>query len=212
MTMPHESRRRNNAKLITAVCLMPVLLCASCADLRPRPSDTPPKLSPQGAATENEKAALIKWLSEYAAREQARSGVPASITIAQAILETGWLNTETPIRRKMVLEAKNLFGIKGVGPAGSVEIPTTEYEGGRPYTITAKFRAYHSYSESFEDHSRLLTTSAYYSAALKFRNDPRKYIQEVAKNYATDPDYAEEVWSIVERYNLTRFDKNTRGN
>ena len=192
--------------LITCFCGLLAAVCASCANLPSAPSDAPPRLSPQGAATESEKAALIRWLSAYAVREQSRSGIPASITIAQAILETGWLRAETPVRRRMVLEAKNLFGIKGEGPAGFVEIPTTEYEHGRTITVIAKFRAYHNYSESFEDHSRLLTTSPYYSGALKYRNDPRKYIREVARNYATDPAYAEEVWSIVRRYNLRRFD------
>jgi flagellum-specific peptidoglycan hydrolase FlgJ len=185
------------------------VLYTSCSTLPVKTQrEDPPALSPEGAKTEAEKAALINWLASYAVKEQQSSGVPASITIAQAILETGWMRAETPVRRKMVLEAKNLFGIKGVGPAGSVEIPTTEYEGRRKYTITDKFRAYHTYAESFEDHSHLLTTSSYYTGALKFRNDPHKYIEEVAKNYATDPEYATEVWSIVTRYNLTRFDKN----
>jgi flagellum-specific peptidoglycan hydrolase FlgJ len=204
--------RNNTQSLLTVVlfcCLCGALglACASCAGTPATDPDVPPKLSPEGAANDTERAALIQWLSAYAVREQERTGVPASITIAQAILETGWLRAETPVRRRMVLEAKNLFGIKGAGPAGSVEIPTNEYESGHWITINAKFRAYHSYSESFADHSNLLTTSAYYSGAMKYRKDPHKYIREVAKNYATDPNYAEDVWSIVRRYNLQRYDR-----
>ena len=169
---------------------------------------------------ENERNALIEWLALHATREQNRplpqsdgepdsekSGIPASITIAQAILETGWLRTNTPSSRKMIYAAKNLFGIKGVGPAGCVEIPTYEYIDGKTVPVKAKFRAYHSYAESFEDHTNLLTNSHYYADALKYRDDPQRYIREVAKNYATDPHYADKIWSIVTRYNLTRFDK-----
>jgi len=205
------TRRSRKARIkrviLIAFCAVAGFLCVTCAITPKGNSDKPPALSPEGAASESEKAALIEWLASYAVREQQRSGVPASITIAQAILETGWLRRETPVRRRMVLEAKNLFGIKGEGPAGSVEIPTQEHENGQVITIVANFRAYHSYAESFQDHSNLLTTSDYYAYAMKYRDDPRRYIREVAKNYATDPDYADEVWSIVERYNLTRFDK-----
>ncbi len=153
---------------------------------------------------ENERNALIEWLALHATREKK---CPASITIAQAILETGWLRTDTPSSRKMIYVAKNLFGIKGVGPAGYVEILTHEHIDGRTVPVRAKFRAYRSYAESFEDHSNLLTTSRYYADALKYRHNPQRYIREVAKCYATDPHYADKIWSIVTRYNLTRFDK-----
>lgn len=205
------TRRSRKARIkrviLIAFCAVAGFLCVTCAITSKGLSENPPALGPSGADNDAERIALINWLASYAVREQQRSGVPASITIAQAILETGWLNQETPVRRRMVLEAKNLFGIKGEGPAGSVEIPTQEHENGQVITIVANFRAYHSYAESFKDHSDLLTTSDYYAYALKYRNDPRRYIQEVAKNYATDPGYADEVWSIVQRYNLTRFDK-----
>jgi flagellum-specific peptidoglycan hydrolase FlgJ len=166
-----------------------------------------PLLSAEGAKTESEKNDLIEWLGACAVHEQEISGIPASITIAQTILETGWLKTDAPQRILMIKEAKNLFGIKGVGPAGSVEISTTEYVDGKPVSELAKFRAYRSYTESFEDHTRILTTSDYYTGALQFRSDPRRYIEEVAKNYATDPQYAAKIWDIVTRYNLTRFDR-----
>lgn len=168
--------------------------------------DPPPALGPGGAQTSEEQAALIEWLAYHASREQMKSGIPASVTIAQAILETGWLRANTPTRRRMLYRAKNLFGIKGAGPAGHVEIETHEYVGGRPVRVTAKFRAYDTYRESFEDRTRLLMTSRYYSGALKYLDNPRLYIREVAKKYATDPAYAEKVWSIVKRYDLTRFD------
>lgn len=191
------------------LALAVILLGLSCISGPPpvvSHSDSPPSFRPEGAKTPEEKDALIDWLAYHAVREQRQSGIPASITIAQAILETGWLKADTPTRRRMVHEAKNLFGIKGEGPAGSVEIETREYENGKVVTIMAKFRAYESYRQSFEDHTKLLMTSRYYRDALPHRGNPRRYIEEVAKNYATDPAYTDKVWAIVTRFNLTRFD------
>ena len=206
-TVPIESRcRRPIPKhLLAAFCI--AVLAVSCTGVPETPCYGPPPVPyPQGVKTLQERNRLIDWLSKFAIREQESSRIPASITIAQAILETGWLRMNTPERRRMILDAKNLFGIKGTGPAGSVEIMTREHINGKMVSVRAKFRAYHSYAESFEDHTRLLTKSRYYRGALKYVGDPRRFIREVARHYATDPDYADKIWSIVTRYNLTRFD------
>lgn len=92
-----------------------------------------------------------------------KTGVPASLTIAQAILESGWGGSG------LTAQANNLFGIKGSGPAGSVKMPTTEYRpDGTSYQILANFRAYHSWAESIEDHSRLLVNGT--------TGDPKRYL------------------------------------
>ena len=190
-----------------------LVLCVSCVrHYTPEPGPAVPTvIENTGTRKMKEREEIIQWLADYAVYEQEYSDIPASITIAQAILETGWLRTDTPTRQRMIYDAKNLFGIKGTGTAGYVEIPTHEYINGRMVSVTAKFRAYHTFGESFEDHSRLLTTSRYYTGALNYRDDPRRYIGEVAKKYATDPNYADKVWSIVTRYDLTRFDKHGNG-
>ncbi|RKY23212.1 MAG: hypothetical protein DRP79_09575 [Planctomycetota bacterium] len=221
MSFPLRSKRRPlcrvdaYAKIILCTFLLGAIGISCLSGPQPTApapiGDSPPALGPGGARTKEEKTALIEWLGFHAVRERQNSGIPASITIAQAILETGWLRADTPARRKMICEGRNLFGIKGTGTAGYVEIPTHEYINGRMVSVTAKFRAYHTFGESFEDHSRLLTTSRYYTGALNYRDDPRRYIGEVAKKYATDPNYADKVWSIVTRYNLTRFDKHGNG-
>ena len=56
---------------------------------------------------------------------QRKYGVPAAVTIAQAIVESGW-GGSTP-----AAQDHNLFGIKGTGPAGGALYPTTEYVNGR---------------------------------------------------------------------------------
>lgn len=79
-----------------------------------------------------------------------RSRIAASLTIAQAALESGWGNSG------LTVKANNLFGIKGSGPAGSIAVRTTEYLNGKPVQVTAAFRAYNDWGESVADHSALI--------------------------------------------------------
>ena len=63
------------------------------------------------------------------------------MTVAQAILETGW-------GKHTIGAAKNLFGIKGKGPAGSVRAPTREFLRGAWVTIDADFAKYDTFAQS----------------------------------------------------------------
>ena len=133
---------------------------------------------------------------------QRNTGVPASVTIAQAILESGWGKSS------LAREANNFFGIKGTGPAGYVIKPTKEYVNGRWITVNAKFKAYHNPQESFEDHARLIANNRRYSKAMENLNDPKQFARELQRaGYATDPNYANKLISIMDKYNLYQFDK-----
>ncbi len=126
------------------------------------------------------------------------SGVPASIILAQAALETGWGSSS-------IGNAKNLFGIKGTGPAGSVTVPTQEYRNGRMVTENAAFRKYNSWQESIADHSRLLQ-NARYAKAMQYKNDPDQFARELQKaGYATDPEYASKLISIMKSNNFYQY-------
>ncbi|HNX75804.1 MAG TPA: glucosaminidase domain-containing protein [Candidatus Rifleibacterium sp.] len=128
-----------------------------------------------------------------------KTGVPASVTLAQAALETGWGSSS-------IGNAKNMFGIKGTGPAGSIRVSTQEFVGGRMITIQDNFRKYNSWQESFDDHAKLLTNSRY-GYALKYNKDPNRYAQEVQKaGYATDPAYASKLISIMKANNFYKWD------
>lgn len=133
------------------------------------------------------------------AREASRtSGVPASIIIAQAALETGW-------GRTTIGDAKNLFGIKGTGPAGSVRVPTREVINGRSVTIMDNFRRYNTWAESIADHGRLLQTSRY-APAMAVRNNPDEFARQLQRcGYATDPNYANLLISIMRSNNLYQY-------
>ncbi|HOI91179.1 MAG TPA: glucosaminidase domain-containing protein [Candidatus Rifleibacterium sp.] len=128
-----------------------------------------------------------------------RTGVPASVTLAQAALETGWGSSS-------IGDAKNMFGIKGTGPAGSIRVSTQEFVNGRMITIQDNFRKYHSWQESFDDHAKLLQNSRY-GYALQYKNNPDRYAQEIHKaGYATDPNYASKLIGIMKANNFYQWD------
>ena len=110
--------------------------------------------------------AFISAVAPGAIEAQHRYGVPAAVTIAQAIDESGWGQSE------LAAQDHNLFGIKGAGPAGSVPLPTQEYVNGQPVSTSASFRVYHDVAESIDDHGRLLARSGYYQQAMSDRTRP----------------------------------------
>ena len=94
----------------------------------------------------------------------------------------------------------NLFGIKGEGNNGSVEIWTHEYIRGERVKIKAKFRAYKCYADSFIDYGNLILGAKRYKQAVINKGDPRKYIECIWKaGYATDPNYPSKVLAIAEQ-------------
>jgi flagellum-specific peptidoglycan hydrolase FlgJ len=151
-------------------------------------------------ATTSSQAAFISEVAPGAMATQRQYGIPAAVTIAQAIDESGWGTSE------LATEAHNLFGIKGAGPAGSVSMPTSEYENGAWVTVNASFRAYDDYAQSIADHGELLATDSAYSHAMADRKLPDAFAADLAGVYATDPSYGGELISLMRLYDLYRFD------
>ena len=77
--------------------------------------------------------AFISEVASGAIAAQHLYGVPAAVTIAQAIDESGWGQSD------LAAQDHNLFGIKGTGPAGSVPMPTQEYVNGQPVSTSEVF-------------------------------------------------------------------------
>ncbi len=126
-----------------------------------------------------------------AERVAAESGIPANFMLGQAGHETGWGKGE--IRQKDGTPAYNLFGIKaGKGWTGKVaEVSTTEYIDGQARKVTAKFRAYDSYEDSFRDYARLINDNPRYEKARTQVHSPQAFANALQKaGYATDPLYA----------------------
>ncbi len=164
--------------------------------------------NPTRADAQTVQEAFIAKITNAAQEDQARSEVPASVTMGQAILESGWG------RSSLSSKYNNYFGIKCTSTkspyqSGCVTLSTTEYYGtpATPVVQKASFRTYTSAYSSFADHSRLLTTLSRYKPAFAYKTQPDNFIKAVAKaGYATDPAYATTVISIMRKYNLYQYD------
>ncbi len=164
----------------------------------------PPAAAPAVPGTASQQA-FISEVAPGAIAAQIRYGIPAAVTIAQAIEESGWGQSVLAVRDH------NLFGIKGTGPAGADMLPTREYENGRWLTQTAAFRVYHNVAESIADHSQLLATDPSYQQAMADRDVPDAFAADLTGVYATDPDYGTNLIALMTLYNLYRYDATTSG-
>jgi hypothetical protein len=166
-----------------------------------RPPEGPPGPAQAPDVRRMTKSQFIAFVGENARRAMAATGVPASVTVAQAILETGW-------GKHTVGEAKNLFGIKGRGPLGSVRAPTREYVNGKWVTVDADFAKYDSFEQSITEHARFFLRNRRYGRALQFKSDPDAFAREIHKaGYATAPDYASKLIELMRQHDLYRFDR-----
>ena len=150
---------------------------------------------------------FINTIGAMAQEDMKKTKILASLTIAQAILESNW-------GKSSLAQAPNynLFGIKGTYNGNYVIKPTSEYESGKWIKINAKFRKYPSWRESIADHSALFNTMSRYKN-LRGCTDYKlacKYVRE--DGYATDPGYTQKLINLIEANNLTRFDKVSTNN
>ena len=150
-----------------------------------------------------EQKAFIERVGRIASADMIKSGVLASMKIAQAILESGWGKSG------LTVKANALFGIKATSAwKGKVFNTKTQecFDGINFTTIDALFRAYGSWEESITDHSAFLTANARYAAVLGER-DYKKACRAIhAAGYATDPGYTGKLIKIIEQYKLTAYD------
>jgi len=146
---------------------------------------------------------FIATVGAMAAADMKKSDILASLTLAQAILESGW-GTST-----LATQANALFGIKADSRwSGRVFSKQTQecYDGVNFVTETALFRAYDSWQDSVNDHSAFLIAGSRYAAVIG-EKDYKKACNAIHKaGYATDPGYASKLISLIERYELTAFD------
>ncbi|MFF2907653.1 glycoside hydrolase family 73 protein [Paenibacillus sp. NPDC057934] len=152
---------------------------------------------------------FIAKIAPFAVDSMRSSRVAASLTIAQAALESGWGSSG------LTVKANNLFGIKGSGPAGSITMLTTEYVNGKPVQVQAAFRAYNNWGESVADHSRLLVNGVSWNPNIYSKvigTTGKAAAQAIAAaGYATDPGYAAKLISMMDTYNLYPFDEQGKG-
>lgn len=138
----------------------------------------------------------IERYSASAVREMYRSGVPASITLAQGLLESRYGQS------RLAVEANNHFGIKCFDWKGRTIKEDDDLKG-------ECFRAYDSVDDSYADHSDFLRYRQRYAFLFDLKiTDYKAWAHGLKKaGYATDPQYATKLIRIIEEYDLSRFDR-----
>ncbi|WP_133014734.1 glycoside hydrolase family 73 protein [Clostridium cuniculi] len=156
---------------------------------------------------DSEKMAFIETISDGAISNYNKYGILPSITMAQAILESGWGNSELAVTHN------NLFGIKAdLRWNGAVATIATS-ENYNDSTI-ANFRKYDSIDESIEDHGKFLYENSRYAEYGLFNGKDYKSQAQALEDagYSTvkdengDPIYADKLISLIEKYNLMQYD------
>jgi len=169
------------------------------------PSTPNAKLVEGGRICWDEPTGFVRDLMPHARQAAARLGVDPQVLIAQSALETGWgkhLPTDGAGRNNM-----NLFGIKAnSGWSGDRTVSSTlEYENGAMVRKSEPFRSYGSIRGAFDDYVNFLQSNPRYAEALKHAGDNERFVQELQKaGYATDPNYADKILSILRDSPLTQ--------
>ena len=142
-------------------------------------------------------ARYLNYIDEYkdiAIEQQRRHGIPASITLAQGLLES------QAGQSRLATAGNNHFGIKCTGWAGD----TIRHDDDE---LQECFRSYASAAESYNDHSLFLKRKRYESLYALDITDYKGWAQTLKKcGYATDPKYPEKLINIIETYELFQYD------
>ena len=142
----------------------------------------------------------ISTFKTIAKEEMQKTGIPASITLAQGILESG------SGKGRLAVEANNHFGIK-----------CHDWTGMKIYHDDDEdqecFRKYKNAETSFKDHSVFLTGRKRYANLFKLKkNDYKGWAKELRRaGYATDKRYPQKLISLIERYQLYKYDEEVLG-
>lgn len=151
-----------------------------------------------------EQKNFIKTVGALASADMKKSGVLASLTTAQAILEAGWGTNG------LATVGKALFGIKATKSwKGKVYCKDTKecYDGVNLVEVkNTAFRAYDTWEESVTDHSAFLKANKRYKEVIGETDYKKACYAIKAAKYATDPEYAKKLIELIETYELYNYD------
>ena len=132
------------------------------------------------------QAAARKWL------------IPASVSIAQYALESGW-GAHAP--------GNNPFGIKALPGYDTQTFATHECIHGHMVACEQHFAKFTDLAQAFDCHAKLLATAGVYHAAMGALPDVAKFVARMGVHYATDPQYAAKVMAVIHGSDLAQYDK-----
>lgn len=142
---------------------------------------------------------FVRKALPHARRVGKALGIAPQLILAQAALESGW--GQKTIRNSDGSDSNNLFGIKAGGSwRGAKAVTSTlEFASGVARRISAPFRSYTSLVESFNDYAQLLLKNDRYSEVVGSGDDSVAFASALQRSgYATDPEYANKIISIVQ--------------
>ena len=151
----------------------------------------------------SEEENYINSYSYIAVEEMYRSKIPASVILAQGMIESNCG------RSTLATQAKNHFGIKcKSGWSRATFFKFDDDRNARGEMIKSCFRVYNSSAESYSDHSNFLMQSDRYAGLFAFEsNDYEGWANGLQLcGYATDQKYAEKIIQLIERYSLSAYD------
>lgn len=156
----------------------------------------------------NEQTRESRFIEEIALQTEElkeQTGILPSVTIAQAILESNFGESE------LAVKANNLFGVKGSYHGNSIKLPTKEYKNNKIYTTEDEFRAYPDWASALLDHANLFLEGTswnknQYQAVLAATNFKEAAHALKENDYSTDPKYPEKLIAIIEQYQLEKYD------
>ncbi|WP_374258267.1 glycoside hydrolase family 73 protein [Yokenella regensburgei] len=144
---------------------------------------------------------FVEFVFDEAKKDELTSHVPAAITTAQAILETGY-GKSVPVDIYTGEYSNNLFGIKAHGNSDFIYVNTHEFINGVKKPIVDKFIKYDSYEESISGRTDFFVKNKRYHFLFDY-TDPCDWARGLQRaGYATDPNYADKLIKIMKRENL----------
>lgn len=149
---------------------------------------------------------FIETLWPFAKKAASALGMQPAVMLAQAALETGW--GQHMIQKENGESALNLFGIKAqkAWQGDAAETLTSEYVRGQKTQETAAFRAYDSFQSGFDDYVAFIENNPRYEKAVANAHDAEAYTKALQEaGYATDPNYADKIISILKRPNFQQM-------
>lgn len=123
--------------------------------------------------------------------------VPASVSIAQWALESGW-GAHSP--------GNNCFGIKAMSGYKTQTLATHEVVHGHTVATTASFAKFDDIAQAFEVHAKLIASAPVYRDAMSALPNLAKFVQLMSAHYATDPLYSRKIMSIINAHDLDQYD------
>lgn len=129
-----------------------------------------------------------------------RHRIPPSVTIAQAVLESGWG------RSSLAHTYNNLFGVKAMSGHPTIVLNSAEVRNGVRVPMRLRFAVFESWDHAIEQHGELLTKS-HYDKARRHWTDWATYVRLLAPVYASHPKYADRIGTLIHNYDLDRWDE-----